>query len=327
MQHVLRVEQFHREWVLDQLMPVVRQLQSGWPAEALEGKEIFNLFQQPSFLTRLAFARAARRLGGQHEQADFENAFTAEGRRQSIEDEVRILNGLDYAAIVVRAAEAGGAERAAAVSRVPIINAGEPAHRAALGSAQHPTQALADVATIHDVRGTIDGLHIAIVPGDGASVVIVQSLAMLLSNVCRDLRVTLVLRPAMTALYEELTAYLHERNVICETAGDVREVASRADVLYFAQANNLHLGVAERYHPASQERGVFVLDEAVLRALPAAAMVMHPLPRNIGARQGVPEELPERFTGDPRVRCFDQARMKYVVAGALLYLLLGSAGA
>ena len=38
--------------------------------------------------------------------------------------------------------------------------------------------------------------------------------------------------------------------------------------------------------------------------------------------QGVPEELPEAFTDDPRVRCFEQAHMKYVVAGALLYLLL-----
>jgi len=104
MQHVLRVEQFEREWILDELIPVVQQFSNAWPAGALAGVEIFNLFQQPSFLTRLAFARAIRRLGGQHEQADFENAFTAEGRRQSIEDEVRILNGLDYAAIVVRAA-------------------------------------------------------------------------------------------------------------------------------------------------------------------------------------------------------------------------------
>ncbi|HEY8836923.1 MAG TPA: hypothetical protein VIO16_04420 [Dehalococcoidia bacterium] len=323
MQHVLRVEQFEREWILDELIPVVQQLSTAWPLDALAGVEIFNLFQQPSFLTRLAFARAIRRLGGQHEQADFENAFTAEGRRQSIEDEVRILNGLDYAAIVVRAAAAGGAERAAAVSRVPIINGGEPSHRAALGTAQHPTQALADLVTIYKAKGGIDGLHVAIVPGDGASVVVVHSLAMLLGQVCHNLQVTLVVRPALAPLYEELAAHLRDKGVNCLEVRDVRHVAGSADVLYFAQANNLHLGVAERYYQSGEEPGVFVLSQDVLDSVPSSSIILHPLPRNIGARQGVPEELPEEFTGDPRVRCFDQAHMKYLTAGALLYLLLG----
>ncbi|HZQ35807.1 MAG TPA: hypothetical protein VFD32_07735 [Dehalococcoidia bacterium] len=322
LQHILRVEQFEREWILGELLPTVARFEREWPAEALRGAEIFHLFQQPSFLTRLAFSRAVRRLGGGHDQADFENAFAAEGRRQSIEDEVRILNGLDYAAIVVRAAAVGGAERAAAVSRVPVINAGEPAHRAALGSAQHPTQALADLATIERALGRIDGLHVAIVPGDGASLVMVQSLAMLLARVCRELRISLVVRPALAALFEELAASLEGQGVALARVTDLRAVAGQADVIYFAQANNLHLGMAGRYLPAGEEPGVFVLTDEVLAAVRNSAAIMHPLPRNIGAGQGVPEELPERFSGDPRVRAFEQARMKYLVAGALLYLLI-----
>src|SRR5207302_1919789 len=106
----------------------------------------------------------------------------------------------------------------------------------------------------------------------------------------------------------------------------LREVAADADAIYFAQANNLHLGIAERYRPAGSEPGVFVLTREVLDAVRRDAIIMHPLPRNIGAGQGVPEELPERFTADPRVRCFEQAHMKYVVAGALLYVLLGERG-
>jgi aspartate carbamoyltransferase catalytic subunit len=322
MQHILRVEQFDRSWVLDELLPVVRRLEHEWPQEALCGVEIFHLFQQPSFLTRLAFSRAVRRLGGNHDQADFEDAFTAESRRQSIEDEVRILNGLDYAGIVVRPAAAGGAARAAAVSRVPVINGGEPSHRAALGTAQHPTQALADLVTIQAAHGTVDGLRVAIVPGDGASVVVVQSLATLLGLVCRDLRLTLVTRPALAALYEELAAYLAAQGVMCERVPDIRPVAGQVDVLYFAQANNLHLGVAERYRPAGTEPGVFVLTDELLTSVPRSCAIMHPLPRNIGAGHGVPEELPERLTADPRIRVFEQARAKYVVAGALLYMLL-----
>jgi aspartate carbamoyltransferase catalytic subunit len=323
MQHILRVEQFERGWIFDELLPVTERFAGNWPDEALAGIEIFHLFQQPSFLTRLAFSRAVRRLGGQHDQADFENAFAAEGRQQSIQDTVRILNGFDYGGIVVRAATAGGAERAAAVSHVPVINGGEPSHRAALGTAQHPTQALTDLVTIQQALGTIDGLHVALVPGDGASLVIVQSLAVLLGHVCRDLRLTLVVRPALTALFDELSGFLSERGAACSTVTDLRQVAASADVVYFAQANNLHLGMAERYVGAGEEPGVFVLTDEVLAALPARAVIMHPLPRNIGAGQGVPEELPERFSDDPRVRCFEQAHNKQLVAGALLYLLLG----
>ncbi|HLZ72980.1 MAG TPA: hypothetical protein VKV26_24015 [Dehalococcoidia bacterium] len=326
MRHVLAVEQFERSWILGELLPTVARFEQGWPATALSGTEIFHLFQQPSFLTRLAFSRAIKRLGGGHEQADFEDAFTAEGRRQSIEDEVRILNGLDYAAIVVRAAAAGGAERAAAVSRVPVINAGEPAHRAALGSAQHPTQALADLVTIRRALGRIDQLHVAVVPGDGASLVIVQSLAMLLGRVCQGLRLSLVVRPALTALFEELRASLAATGVDLALVNDLRLVAPSADVIYFAQANNLHLGMAERYLPAGEEPGVFVLTDEVAASVRADAAIMHPLPRNIGAGQGVPEELPERFSDDPRLYAFTQARMKYLVAGALLYMLLNGSG-
>lgn len=326
MQHVLRVEQFERGWILDGLLPVVRDLETRWPAERLAGVEIFNLFQQPSFLTRLAFSRAVRRLGGTHEQAEIEDAVFAgaavEGRRQSIEDEVRILNGLEYDAIVVRSAEVGGAERAAAVSAVPVINAGEPAHRATLGSAQHPTQALTDLATIQSARGGIDDLRIAIVPGDGSSLVIVQSLAMLLGRVCRGLQVDIVARPALRRLYDDVAADVITQGGRCEITGDLRSVAARADVLYFAQANNLHLGQAERYRDAGEEPGVYVLNDEVLASLRPDALVLHPLPRNVGAGAGVVEELPERFTGDPRVRIFEQARMKHLVAGALLCLLL-----
>jgi aspartate carbamoyltransferase catalytic subunit len=326
MEHVLRVEQFERDWILDTLLPVVVQLEQYWPDDGLAGVEIFNLFQQPSFLTRLAFARAVRRWGGSHEQAEIEDAVFAgaavEGRRQSIEDEVRILNGLEYDAIVVRSAEVGGAERAAAVSRVPVINAGEPAHRATLGSAQHPTQALTDLATIEAARDGIDDLRIAIVPGDGSSLVIVQSLAMLLGRVCKGLQVDIVARPALRRLYDDVAADVIAQGARCEVVGDLRTVAGQADVLYFAQANNLHLGQAERYRDAGEEPGVYVLTDEVLASLRQDALILHPLPRNVGAGPGVVEELPERFSADPRVRIFEQARMKHLVAGALLWLLL-----
>ena len=326
MQHILRVEQFERGWIEGELLPAVAHLEQRWPADALTGVEVFNLFQQPSFLTRLAFSRAVRRLGGAHEQAEIEDAVfagaTAEGRRQSIEDEVRILNGLEYDAIVVRSAEVGGAERAAAVSTVPIINAGEPAHRATLGSAQHPTQALADLVAIQQARGGIDGLRIAIVAGDGSSLVIVQSLAMLLARVCRDLTIDIVARPALRRLYDDLAADVTAQDARCAIVADLRVVAGEVDVLYFAQANNLHLGQAERYRDAGEEPGVFVLNEEVLEALHAQAVVLHPLPRNVGAGAGVAEELPARFDADSRVRIFQQARTKHLVAGALLWLLL-----
>ena len=114
-----------------------------------------SLFYQPSTRTRFSFEAAMYRLGGRvlsTEQAGF---FSSEVEGEQVEDTIRILGGYSDV-IVIRHTQAGGAERAAQVSPVPVINAGDG------NGGQHPTQALLDLYTIYRER-PIEGLSIAFI--------------------------------------------------------------------------------------------------------------------------------------------------------------------
>jgi aspartate carbamoyltransferase catalytic subunit len=137
------------------------------------GRILATLFYEPSTRTRLSFEAAQYRLGGQVVSTEAAGAFSSHVKGESLEDTIRVVAG--YAdAIVLRHPEAGAAERAAAVSKVPIINGGD-------GDNEHPTQALLDLYTIHrEVGGVRRGLRVAMV-GDVKHSRTIHSLARLLS--------------------------------------------------------------------------------------------------------------------------------------------------
>ena len=95
------------------------------------------------------------RLGGRVLSTEHAQAFSSEIEGEQVEDSIRII-GAYCDAIVIRYHEAGGAGRAAKVSPVPIINAGDG------DGGQHPTQALLDLYTIYRER-PINGLSIAFI--------------------------------------------------------------------------------------------------------------------------------------------------------------------
>src|SRR5256714_234043 len=106
----------------------------------LAGQVMAALFYEPSTRTRLSFEAAMLRLGGTTMGTDNAREFSSAAKGETLEDTIRIVSG--YAdVIVVRHQEEGAAQRAAAVSAVPIINAGD-------GPGQHPTPALLDRHTI-----------------------------------------------------------------------------------------------------------------------------------------------------------------------------------
>src|SRR5207302_6370604 len=121
----------------------------------LAGQVMAARFYEPSARTRLSFEAAMLRLGGDTVGTDNAREFSSAAKGETLEDTIRIVSG--YAdVIVLRHNEEGAARRAAAVSSVPVINAGD-------GPGQHPTQALLDLYTIRDERGHVDGFRIAMV--------------------------------------------------------------------------------------------------------------------------------------------------------------------
>jgi aspartate carbamoyltransferase catalytic subunit len=120
---------------------------------ALRGKTVVNLFIEPSTRTRISFELAAFRL-----TADVIN-FTAEAsslkKGETLKDTARNLEALNADIIIIRHSATGAAHFLARFLNSSVVNAGDGAH-------EHPTQALLDVFTIREKRGSLDGLNVTI---------------------------------------------------------------------------------------------------------------------------------------------------------------------
>src|SRR5512135_406619 len=121
-----------------------------------QNKIMATLFYEPSTRTRICFEAAMHRLGGRVCSTEEAKAFSSEVAGEQLEDTIRIISGYTDV-IVLRHSEMGGAARAAAVSQVPLINAGDGS------GGQHPTQDLLDLYKIFRERRTLDGLTIAMI--------------------------------------------------------------------------------------------------------------------------------------------------------------------
>ena len=302
LRHVLDARQFTRQWLDEVLFPAALRLQQTPPhalstSKSLDGKRLFYLFYEPSTRTRVSFEMAATLLGASvHGIASHEHEADAE----ALEDRIRVLNEYPYDFLLLRYHEEGGASRAAAVSHVPVINAGD-------GPGQHPTQALLDGYTLWREFGRLDGLRIALV-GDLSYQRSTNSLAYLLSQY-RDLHLYLV-SPQLLRMREEVREHLVHHGVRVEDVRDLRSIASEIDVVYVTRAQTPRLEHARRFEA---DTGWYTVDADVLARLPDHARVLHPLPRG--------PELPPEVDSDPRVVAFRQAGNGLYVRMALLSLL------
>ncbi|MBV9598957.1 MAG: aspartate carbamoyltransferase [Chloroflexi bacterium] len=301
LRHILDARQFTRQWLDDVLFPATIELQQTPAAQfgqPLAGKRLFYLFYEPSTRTRVSFEMAATLLGaGVHGIDSQEDQVRAE----RLEDRIQVLNEYPFDFLLLRYHQEGGAARAAAVSRVPVINAGD-------GVGQHPTQALLDVYTLKRELGRLDGLRVALV-GDLSYERTTNSLAYLLA-LFSGLTLYLV-SPQLLRMRQEVRDYLERSGAQIKEVRDLRAIASELDVVYVTRAHTERLQHAQRFE--GDRAGSYALDADLLAALPQHARVLHPLPRG--------PELPAELDADPRIACFRQAANGLYVRMALLSLL------
>jgi aspartate carbamoyltransferase catalytic subunit len=301
LRHVIESQQFTRS-LLEDLLARADEIK-GEPhrfSGRLNGQVMAALFYEPSTRTRLSFEAAMLRLGGETMGTDNAREFSSAAKGETLEDTIRIVSG--YAdVIVLRHNEEGAAKRAAAVSTVPVINAGD-------GPGQHPTQALLDLYTIRDELGRIDGINIAMV-GDLANGRTVRSLTYLLSKF-RQIKIWFV-APPQVAMRDDLKAHLDEHHISWVEAENLDAVLPEVDVVYQTRIQK------ERFaNPADYMalKGIYRIDNRSLSLMRKYAIVMHPLPR-------VDEIAPE-VDADPRAAYFRQARNGLQIRMALLDRLL-----
>ena len=262
-----------------------------------ENKIMATVFYKPSTRTRFSFESAMHRLGGRVLSTENAQDFSSEVAGETIEDTIRIIAHYSDA-IVLRHHEEGGAKRAAAVSPVPIINAGDGS------GGQHPTQALLDLYTIYSECNALDGLSVAFFGAldQGRTV---RSLAYLLAKF--DRIKLYFIAPDEMQIKPDILEYLEERGVNYELANSSKGILERVDVAYQTRIDR------ERLIDQHIDLSVFNIDKEALKIMKYNSVIMHPLPRSV--------EIDTEVDSDPRAAYFRQTQNGLYVRMALLTML------
>jgi aspartate carbamoyltransferase catalytic subunit len=298
MSHIIESQQFDREFI-ERLFSTADSLEEG--DTSLSGKILASLFYEPSTRTRFSFEAAMHRLGGSVISTENAHEFSSAAKGETLEDSIRMTSTY-VDVIVLRHPEQGASERAARVSSVPVINAGD-------GAGQHPTQALLDLYTIKKEVGRTDSLKIALV-GDLRHGRTIRSLAYLLGRY-EGIKVYFV-SPEALKVGGDIKEYLDRHNVAYEELEDLVQVIGKVDVLYQTRIQK------ERFNDPSEYekyKGSYQLTAALANSMKPGAIIMHPLPR-------VDEILPE-VDELPQAVYFKQAEYGLRIRMALLKHLLG----
>lgn len=303
LKHVVDSQQFNKE-SLDAIFAEALKMESVRPgtpeSEMLKGYLMATLFYEPSTRTRLSFEAAMGRLGGVIVSTESAGEYSSAAKGETLEDTIRTVE--QYVdCIVMRHFQQGAAGRAAWVSSVPIINAGD-------GPGQHPTQALLDVYTIKREIGRLENFKIGMV-GDLANGRTVRSLCMLLS-MYSGIKMYFV-APEVVRMRDDIKELLTSKGIEWCEVEDLREVAADVDVLYQTRIQKERFVNLDDYAKA---RGKYIIDSEIMSIMHKDARVLHPLPRV--------DEITVDVDSDPRAAYFRQAQNGLYIRMALLKMCL-----
>jgi ornithine carbamoyltransferase len=261
---------------------------------ALEGRSVAMIFQKPSTRTRVSFEVGVAQLGGTPVVLRGDELQLARG--ESVRDTAIVLSRY-VDAIVARVGEHELIEELAEHAGVPVVNALTPLH--------HPCQALADLLTLHERFGRLEGLRLAYV-GDGNNVCHSLMLLGALAGVEVAVATPPELRPD-----EDITrragAWVH-------VTADPREAAAGAHAVY----TDVWVSMGDEAE-AERRRSLLAgyrLDADLLAAARDDAVVLHCLPAHPG------EEITGELLYGPRSAVWDQAENRLHAQKALLEILL-----
>jgi ornithine carbamoyltransferase len=282
----LRIRDFSRE-ELESVLDLADELKAN-PQPLLPQKTLGLVFGQPSTRTRISFATAIIQLGGGFLTLTPDEMQLSRG--ESVFDTAHVLSRyLD--AIAIRVLSHDELQAWADAADIPVINA--------LTSVEHPCQALADVLTIREHLGALDGVRIGWV-GDGTNVL--DSLAELASVVGMEVVA------ACPEGYEPASEHVR-------LVRDPREAAQDADVL----VTDIWVSLGQEAERAKRLKDLepFRLDSSLVELASPEAIVLHCLPAHPG------EEIAADVLYGERSAVWDEAENRLHVQKALLALLIG----
>jgi len=280
---------------LEGLIARARELKRvGVDGRPLENKSVALLLARPSTRTRASFEVGIAQLGGKPVVLRMEELQLARG--ESPRDTALVLSRY-VDAIVARPGTDETIDELAGHAAVPVVNALTPLH--------HPCQALADLMTLEERFGSLEGLRVAYV-GDG-------------NNVCHSLMLlgSLVGVEVAVAAPPELEpdpAIVAQAGRLVHVGNDPREAAAGAHAVY----TDVWVSMGDEQE-ADLRRGLlapFRLDDDLLSGAREDAIALHCLPAHPG------EEISEGVLYGERSAVWDQAENRLHTQKALLEFLL-----
>lgn len=307
--HVLTADQFSKKDVLEIFAsadkikkalsnPTTRKKLS----QKYQGRQLATLFYQPSTRTRTSFEVGALKFG--MGVVSTENALESSSahKGETMEDTARIVSGYGVDLIVIRSAQAGDLAKAASVSPVPVINAGDGR------DGEHPTQSLFDSYTIMKNIGRLDNIKI-VMGGDLKQSRTVRSLCKVLAKFNNN-HIIFLSAPAFQAP-KDVTDNLKASGVTFEMTSDMKKAFADADVIYWTRLQTEYIK-----NKKDLPKGGFVIDKNALKLMKKDAIIMHPLPRI--------DEITTDVDSDPRAKYFEEAQNGLYVRMALMDRILSS---
>ncbi len=262
-------------------------------AQSLAGRYLSLLFEKPSLRTRLTFELAIKQLGG-----DAVNYAGPIGGREPVKDVVRNLDRWTHG-IVARVFSHSTVEELAAWTHVPVINA--------LSDLYHPCQVLADVQTLQERFGRLDGLKLAFI-GDG-------------NNVAHSLMLTAG-RLGVHVAVATPSGYAPNADIVEEASrgGRITVTNDPAEALAGAHAVYTDVWTSMGQESESAVRLAtfqpYQVNQDLFSQARPDAIFMHCLPAHRG------EEVTDEVIESPRSVVFDQAENRLHAQKALLLMLL-----
>lgn len=263
-------------------------------------KTIITLFYEPSTRTSCSFQSAAIKLGCN--VINITDKFSSVEKGESLEDTIKTINYYGDA-IVLRHPEKGACIRAANVSKIPIINAGD-------GNGEHPTQALIDIFTINEnydlnseTRNTITVTFL----GDLKNSRTIHSLIHLLI-LFPKIRFIYV-SPAGLEMPQEIIDKLNRMNIE-QNFISLDEAIYITDILYVTRIQKERL-TSNEYLSINFP---FCIDNQMMNKAKKDMILMHPLPRL--------NEISVEVDSDPRALYFKQVENGVYIRMAILDTIL-----
>jgi ornithine carbamoyltransferase len=298
---LLSIADLNREDIPLLISRAIELKEEGW-RHSLSEKVLALVFEKPSLRTRVSFEIAMRQMGGY--AIYLSHAEVGLGKREPVPDVARVLSRY-VDAIAARTFSHETLELLAQYADVPVINA--------LSDLEHPCQALADLLTIYEKKGELEGLTLAYV-GDGNNVAHSLMLASALAGI--HFRIA---SPAGYQVRDDLLelarGYAMESGTEILCTEDPRQAVNEADIVYTDVWTSM--GQEDESEKRRRAFSGYQIDDELLAQAEEGAILMHPLP----AHQG--EEVAGGVLDSPQSVVFDQAENRMHLQKALLAEMLG----